>query len=69
MAIEINLERIMFERKMSNVDLAKDIGLTPAMMSRIKLGKVKGIRFSTLDLICKALNCEPQDILFITEDE
>lgn len=65
----MKLDKIMADRRMSSLELAEIIGLTPAMLSRIKTGKIKGIRFNTLELICNALNCKPGDILEIVPDE
>ena len=63
MAIILELDRIMADRKMSLNDLADKVGITNVNMSRIKTGKIKAIRFSTLNAICKVLECEPGDIL------
>jgi len=54
---------------MSYQELSDRIGLTPAMVSRIKNGKIRGMRFSTLELICDVLDCEPGDILVRIKDE
>ena len=54
---------MLAKRKMSSQELAERIGITPANLSVLKTGKAKAIRFSTLDAICKALNCQPGDIL------
>ena len=63
MSIILHLDRIMADRKMSLNDLADKVGITNVNMSRIKTGKIKAIRFSTLNAICKVLECEPGDIL------
>ena len=63
MAIIVNLDVMMAKRKMSSSELAEKVGITNANMSILKTGKGKAIRFSTLDAICKALNCQPGDIL------
>lgn len=63
MAIVIRLDRILVERKMRLNELAEMIGISNVNLSNLKTGKVKAIRFSTLDAICKALNCQPGDIL------
>ncbi len=63
MAIILELDRIMADRKMSLNDLADKVGITNVNMSRIKTGKIKAIGFSTLNAICKVLECEPGDIL------
>lgn len=69
MAIIVNLDVMMAKRKMSAGELAERIGITPANLSILKNQKAKAIRFSTLDEICKALNCQPGDILEYAEDE
>lgn len=53
----------MAKRKMASQDLAEQIGITPANLSILKTGKAKAIRFSTLEAICKALDCQPGDVL------
>ena len=63
MAIIVNLDVMLAKRKMSSLDLAERIGITPANLSILKTGKAKAVRFSTLDAICKALDCQPGDIL------
>ena len=68
MAIEINLDVMLARRKMSSLELANRIGITPANLSILKTGKAKAIRFSTLEAICKELRCQPGDILTFTED-
>ena len=69
MAIIVRLDRMMADRKMSLNELAEKIGLTNVNMSNLKTGKMKGIRFETLNSICKVLECQPGDILEYTEDE
>ena len=69
MAIILNLDQIMADRKMSLNELADRVGITNVNMSRIKTGKIKAVRFSTLNAICKVLQCEPGDILKYTEDD
>ncbi|MBR3077919.1 MAG: helix-turn-helix transcriptional regulator [Oscillospiraceae bacterium] len=69
MAIIVNLDVMLAKRKMSSLELAERIGITPANLSILKTGKAKAVRFSTLDAICKALDCQPGDILeFRIED-
>ncbi|MDD2190547.1 MAG: helix-turn-helix transcriptional regulator [Eubacteriales bacterium] len=69
MAIIVNLDVIMAKRKISAGDLSNIIGITPANLSILKNNKAKAIRFSTLEEICKALDCQPGDILeFKRED-
>ncbi len=63
MAIIINLDVMLAKRKMKSKELSEIIGITTANLSILKSGKAKAIRFSTLDSICKALNCQPSDIL------
>ncbi|MBQ3216613.1 MAG: helix-turn-helix transcriptional regulator [Oscillospiraceae bacterium] len=63
MAIIVNLDVMMAKRKMSSGELAEKIGITPANLSILKTGKAKAIRFSTLEAICKVLDCQPADIL------
>ncbi len=69
MPIIVNLDVMMAKRKISLGDLAEKIELTPANLSILKTGKAKAIRFSTLEAICNALNCQPGDILEYREIE
>lgn len=68
MAIIVKLDVMLAKRKMSSLELAERIGITPANLSILKTGKAKAIRFSTLEAICKALDCQPADILEYRED-
>ncbi len=68
MAIILRLDRIMADRKMSLNELAEKVGITNVNMSNIKTGKIAAIRFSTLNGICKVLNCQPGDVLEYVED-
>ncbi len=68
MAIIIRLDRVLADRKMQLNDLAEKVGISNANMSNLKTGKVKAIRFSTLEAICKYLNCQPGDILEYSPD-
>ena len=68
MAIRINLDVMLAKRKMTSTELAGKIGITLANLSILKTGKARAIRFSTLDAICKALNCQPGDVLEYLED-
>ncbi len=61
--IVVNLDVMMAKRKISSNELAEKIDITPANLSILKTGKAKAIRFSTLDKLCEALNCQPGDIL------
>lgn len=63
------LERVLADRKMRLNDLAAQVGIFNVNLSYLKTGKVKAIRFSTLDAICKVLKCQPGDILEYAEDE
>ncbi len=63
MAIVVNLDVMMAKRKISLNELSEKVGLTIANLSILKTGKAKAIRFSTLAAICKALDCQPSDIL------
>lgn len=66
MPIIVNLDVMLAKRKMKLQDLAESIGITVQNLSILKTGKAKAIRFSTLDQICKHLNCQPGDILEFT---
>jgi putative transcriptional regulator len=63
MAIKVNLDLLLVQRKMSLTQLADEVGITLSNMSLLKTGKVRGIRFKTLDAICRTLECQPGDIL------
>lgn len=69
MAIVVNLDVMLAKRKMAAGDLAERIGITPANLSILKNQKAKAIRFSTLNEICRVLDCQPGDILEYQEDE
>lgn len=68
MAIVVNLDVMMAKRKISAGELAERIGITPANLSILKNQKAKAVRFSTLNEICRVLNCQPGDILEYQED-
>ena len=68
MVIILRLDRVMADRKMSLNDLSEKVGVSNVNLSKLKNGKVSAIRFSTLNAICKALNCQPGDVLEYTED-
>lgn len=68
MAIILRLDRVMADRKISLKELAEKVGITNVNLSNLKTGKVKAIRFSTLEAICKELQCQPGDILEYIED-
>ena len=67
--IILRLDRVMADRKVTLNELAEKVGITNVNLSNIKTGKISAIRFSTLNGICKALDCQPGDILEYVEDE
>lgn len=68
--IVMRLDRALAERKVTSKELAERIGISPVNLSRIKTGRITAIRFSTLDAICEALDCQPGDILeYLPDDE
>ena len=67
--IVVNLDVMMAKRKMSLNELSERVGLTLSNLSILKTGKAKAIRFSTLEVICRALDCQPSDILEYVNDE
>ena len=69
MAIIINLDIMLAKRKMRSNELAERMGITTANLSILKTGKAKAIRFSTLELICEILECQPGDIMEFTKDK
>ena len=69
MAIILRLDRVMADRKMSLNELSQKVGVATVNLSKLKNGHVSAIRFSTLDAICKALNCQPGDILEYAEEK
>ena len=69
MAIVVNLDVMMAKRKISLTELAERVNVTPANLSILKTGKAKAIRFSTLEAICKELDCQPGDILEFKNDK
>lgn len=68
MSIVVNLDVMMAKRKISLNELSERVNITPANLSILKTGKAKAIRFSTLELICKELNCQPGDLLEWVDD-
>jgi putative transcriptional regulator len=68
MAIQVNLDVMMAKRKMSLTELSSRIGISMTNLSLLKTGKVKGMRFTTLDAICRELECQPGDILEFVPD-
>ncbi|MGN0628953.1 MAG: helix-turn-helix domain-containing protein [Oscillospiraceae bacterium] len=69
MSIEVNLDVMLAKRKMSMTELSEKVGITMANLSILKTGKAKAVRFSTLDAICRALDCQPGDILSYAPEE
>ncbi|RIL38277.1 helix-turn-helix domain-containing protein [Staphylococcus equorum] len=67
--IIVRLDRVLADRKMKLSDLANEIDITVANLSNLKTGKAKAIRFSTLNAICKALDCQPADIMEYINEE
>ena len=68
MAIRVNIDLLLAQRKMSVGDFAQAVGITPANVAVLKNGRAKAIRFSTLDAICRTLDCQPGDILEGVDD-
>ncbi|GMM86550.1 helix-turn-helix domain-containing protein [Pseudoalteromonas sp. SS15] len=68
MAIIINLDVMLAKRKMKSSELAERVGITPQNLSVLKSGKAKAIRFSTLEAICDALDCQPGDLIEFQKD-
>ncbi len=68
MAIIVNVDVMMARRKMSSGELAERIGVSPTNLSILKTGKAKAVRFSTLEAICKVLECQPGDLLEFREE-
>lgn len=69
MAIILRLDRVMADRKMTLKELSEKVGVSNVNLSKIKTGKISAIRFSTLEAICKTLECQPGDILEYRPDE
>jgi putative transcriptional regulator len=69
MSIKVNLDVVMARRKISSGELSEKIGVTPANLSILKNNKARAIRFSTLDEICRALRCQPGEILEFEDKE
>ena len=67
--IVVNVDVMLARRKMSSGELAARVGITPANLSILKTGKAKAIRFSTLEALCSALDCQPADLLEFRPDE
>ena len=70
MSIQVNLDLMMVSRHISAGELAERVGITPANLSILKNNKAKAVRFSTLDALCRALDCQPADLLeYVPEDD
>jgi len=69
MAIRVNLDRILLDRRMSLTELAERVGITLANLSILKTGKARAVRFSTLEALCRELDCQPADLLEYEPDE
>ena len=70
MPIIVNVDVMLAKRKMSSGELAEKVGITQANLSILKTGKAKAVRFSTLDALCRALDCQPADLLeYVPEDD
>ena len=69
MSIVVNLDKILVEKKMSSKELAQHVGITEQNISLLKTGRVRGIRFTTLEKICETLKCQPGDILAYNANE
>ena len=70
MSIQVNLDLMMVRRHISAGELAEQVGITPANLSILKNNKAKAVRFSTLDALCRALDCQPADLLeYVPEDD
>lgn len=68
MSIHVTLDRILLERRITLTDLSKRVGITLANLSNLKTGKARAIRFSTLNALCEALDCQVEDLLEFTPD-
>jgi putative transcriptional regulator len=69
MAIRVQLDDLLWRRRMTLTELSERIGITVANLSILKTGKAKAIRFSTLDAICRALDCQPGDLILFDPEE
>ena len=69
MSIVVNLDKMLVEKKMSSKELAQHVGITEQNISLLKTGRVRGIRFTTLEKICETLRCQPGDILAYNANE
>ena len=69
MSIRVTLDRVLLDRRMSLTELSERVGVTLANLSILKTGKAKAVRFSTLEALCRELDCQPGDILVFDEEE
>ncbi len=69
MSIRVNLDRVLLDRRMSLTELAERVGITLANLSILKTGKARAVRFSTLEALCRELNCQPADLLMYEPDD
>lgn len=69
MSIEVHLDRLLFDQKMTLTELSKRVGITQPNLSNLKTGKARAIRFTTLDAICRELGCQPGDLLTHADSE
>lgn len=69
MAIIVNLDMMLAKRKMTSLELANRVGMTPANLSILKTGKAKAVRMSTMDAICRELQCQPGDLFEFVQDD
>lgn len=69
MAIRVNLDRVLVDRRISLTELSDRVGITLANLSILKTGKARAVRFSTLAALCRELNCQPADLLAYEPDE
>ena len=69
MPIRVTLDRMLLERRMSLTELCDRVGITMANLSILKTGKAKAVRFSTLEALCRELDCQPADLLVYTDEE
>ncbi|MEO1642934.1 MAG: helix-turn-helix transcriptional regulator [Pseudomonadota bacterium] len=69
MSIRVTLDRVLLDKRMSLTELSERVGVTLANLSILKTGKAKAVRFSTLEALCRELDCQPGDILVFDEEE
>lgn len=69
MAIRVNLDRMLIDRRLSLTELADRVGITLANLSILKTGKARAVRFTTLEALCRELDCQPADLLVYEPDE